>query len=326
LITRRRAQAGVAVCVLVAIIAALTIGAPGRLSNAWTEFKRGGTPGNGTERLTSAAGQNRYQYWSAAIDENATQPLIGTGSGTFEYWWTRNGTTTDTIRDTHSLYFQTLGELGIVGLIVLMAFLLVVLIGGGMAAVRARPPDRTVLAAALAGALGFFLTAAVDWMWQIPVVSVAMLLLASVLLVPELGDSTGDASLRIPLRLGFVVLSLVAIAVIAIPLASTSLLRQSEADARSGDLPAALSAARSAQNVQPGAASPRLQQALVLEIQGQLGEAAEAAQAATARESTNWRTWVVLSRIEAKRGNAAAAVRDYRRAKSLNPRSSLFTD
>ena len=115
-----------------------------------------------------------------------------------------------------------------------------------------------------------------------------------------------------------------AIVAIAIPLATTSLVRQSEADVRDGDLTAALSAARSAQNVQPGAAGPRLQQALVLEAQGDLPAAAEAARAATERETTNWRTWLVLSRIEAERGKAGAAVRDYRRARSLNPRSALF--
>ena len=71
------------------------------------------------------------------------------------------------------------------------------------------------------------------------------------------------APLKAPLRVAFAVLALAAIVAIAIPLASTSLVRQSEADARAGDLSGALAAARSAQNAQPGAATPRLQQALV---------------------------------------------------------------
>ena len=57
---------------------------------------------------------------------------------------------------------------------------------------------------------------------------------------------------------------------------------------------------------------------------GELGDAAAAARAATEREATNWRTWLVLSRIEAERGRAAAAVRAFRRARSLNPHFSLF--
>jgi cytochrome c-type biogenesis protein CcmH/NrfG len=62
----------------------------------------------------------------------------------------------------------------------------------------------------------------------------------------------------------------------------------------------------------------------VLEQGGELPAAAAAAEAATERESTNWRTWLVLSRIEAERGRAAASVRAYREARSLNPRSELF--
>ena len=163
-------------------------------------------------------------------------------------------------------------------------------------------------------------------MWQIPVLPVTLLLLGAVL-VSAGARSSGETErlpLAIPLRIGFAAIAIAAIAAIAIPLASASLLRQSEADARAGDLEAALEAARSAQNAQPAAASPRLQQALVLELQGSLASAAAAAGAATERESTNWRTWLVLSRIEAERGRAAAAVRAYRRARSLNPHFSLF--
>jgi tetratricopeptide (TPR) repeat protein len=258
------------------------------------------------------------------VDENASEPLTGTGSGTFEYWWTRNGDVPEIAHDTHSLYLQTLGELGIVGLLVLAAFLIAVLVGGAREVLRAGR-SRPELAAALAGCAAFCLTAISDWMWQIPVLAVAFLLLAAVLVSAEGDPEEGERpGLALPLRAGVVVAALVAIVVISIPLSSTSLLRQSEADARAGDLSGALDAARSAQNVQPYAASPRLQQALLLESQGDLAPAATAAVAATERESTNWRTWLVLSRIEAELGDASAAVRDYREARRLNPFSELF--
>ena len=114
-----------------------------------------------------------------------------------------------------------------------------------------------------------------------------------------------------------------AIIAIAIPLSSSTMIRQSQEDAQ-GDLPAALGDAETAVSVEPFAAEPRLQEALVHEELGELGPAAAAAQAATRRESTDWRTWLVLSRLEARRGNAAASVAAYRRARSLNPRSPLF--
>jgi len=323
-VSRQQTVLAAVVVGLVLLIAAMALDAPGRISNGWDEFKQEAGPGRGTERLGSVAGESRYQFWSAAVHENASKPLTGTGSGTFEYWWARNGDVAESVHDTHSLYLQTLGELGIVGLAVLAAFLAAVLIGGGRNVVclgRLRPE----LAAALAGCTAFCLTSISDWMWQIPVLAVAFLLLAAVLVSARSGSGDDERpGLSLPLRAAAALVALVAIAAIAVPLASTSLVRESEADARAGDLPAALSAARGAQNAQPDAASPRLQEALVLESQGNLAAAAAAARAATERESTNWRTWLVLSRIEAELGDASAAVRDYRQARMLNPFSELF--
>jgi O-antigen ligase len=323
-VPRRNAFIAVAAGVLVALIVAGAAGAPGRVSDGWAEFKEKGSPGKGTERLSSTAGQNRYQLWSAAVKENASEPLIGTGSGTFEYWWARNADVPEIVRDTHSLYLQTLGELGIVGLALLLGFLGVVFGGGCVVLLRAALLERSLLAAALAGCVAFCIAAAFDWMWQLPVLPIAMLLLGSVLLNGGRHTEDEQRGLSVGPRIAVAATALASIVAIAIPLASTSLVRSSEADARAGDLSGALEDARTAQNVQPGTASPRLQQALVLEAQGDLPAAAEAARAATEREPTNWRTWLVLSRIEAKSGQAAAAVRAYAKAKSLNPLSPLF--
>ncbi|HET9163825.1 MAG TPA: O-antigen ligase family protein [Solirubrobacterales bacterium] len=321
----RRTSATVASGAAAALAIMLIVaGAPGRVSNAWSDFKGDGSPGQGTARLNSVSGEGRYQYWRSAVEESRTRPLTGTGSGTFEFWWDRNGNRPGTIRDTHSLYMQTLGELGLVGLALLAGFLLSVVIGGGRATVRAVRSRRGQLAAAAAGCVAFCVTASFDWMWQIPVLPVATLLLAAVLVSAGPGAGRRRVSLAWPLRVPLAGVALVAIVAIAIPLASATALRQSEADARSGDLPAALGAARTAQRIQPGAASPRLQQALVLEEQGDLRAASLAARAATEREPTNWRTWMVRSRIEAERGLAGPAVRCYRKARSLNPRYSLF--
>jgi hypothetical protein len=322
-VSRNRSLAAVAICVLCLLVAAAALGAPGRVSDAWNEFKRSDVP-HGGGRLTSVGGEGRYDFWSVAVDENASKPLTGTGSGTFEFWWDRDGSG-GVVRDTHSLYMQTLGELGVVGILLLAAFLLLILLDGTRVALRASPERRPQLAAALAGCVAFCFTAIFDWMWQVPVLPAATLLLASVLVSATGRDASERATgLRLPLRAAVVVVALAAIVMTAIPLASTALVRQSEADARGGDLTGALEAAKSAQNVQSDAATPRLQQALVLEQQGNLAAAEEAARAATERESTDWRTWLVLSRVEAERGKAEAAVRAYREARSLNPHSELF--
>lgn len=313
-------------CAAVAIALLLVAGladAPGRASDGWSEFKDGGGPGEGTERLGSVAGESRYQFWGSAVDENATAPLNGTGSGTFQFWWAREGDGAETVHDAHSLYLQTLGELGIVGLALLLAFLAFVFFCGVRNALLSDAAERSRLAAMLAGLSVFAMTAAVDWMWQVPVVPVAALMLAAGL---TLGAAAQGEKPRLGLgwRLGAVAAGLAAIIAIAIPLASLSLVRQSEAEARAGDLPAALQDARSAQNVEPAAASPRLQQALVLELLGDFTAAEAAAREATDRESTNWRNWLVLSRIAAEAGHAKASVAAYEEARALNPHASVF--
>ena len=324
-VSRRGSLVAALTGALAVLIAVAALNAPGRISHAWSDFKQSGGPGTGTERLASVSGNGRYQYWVSAADENGAKPLTGTGSGTFEYWWARNSSVRSTVLDTHSLYMQTLGELGIAGLALLAAFLLATLLGGARATLRAAERARPQLAAAVAGCTAFFLTAVFDWMWQIPVLPVAMLLLASALVsTTARSRAAARPALRFPLRAALSVAAIAAVIAIAIPLSSSTLVRQSQSDARASNLPAALSAARSAQNAQPEAATPRLQQALLLEAQGDLAPAATAARAATQREPTNWRNWLVLSRIEGERGKASASLRAYRKAKSLNPHSPLF--
>jgi O-Antigen ligase len=320
--SRQGATAGAVLGVVALLVVALAVGAPGRVSDAWSEFKEGGGPGEGSERLTSAAGESRYQFWVSTLDQNATAPLIGTGSGTFQFWWAREGDTAETVRDAHSLYMQTLGELGIVGLLLLLGFFAWVFASGLRIALLSDAAERSRLAAALAGFSVFLMTAGVDWMWQVPVVPVAALLLACGLLVA--GGGTVKPRLAVPWRLSAAAAALLAIVAIAIPLASTSLVRQSQAAVRGSDLDAALEDAKDAQNVEPAAATPRLQQALVLELLGDFPAAEAAARAAIERESTNWRLWLVLSRIAAENGRVGASVDAYKEARALNPLGEIF--
>lgn len=326
-ISPRQAWVATGVAVLVAIVALLAVGAPGRVSDAWSDFKAPSSEAEtGTERLSSFAGESRYQFWSSAVREMKDEPLTGTGSGTFQLWWTRDGDTDEPVIDTHNLYLQTAGELGLVGLALLLAFAGLNLIGGAAAALRAAGERRSLLAAALAGTTVLWTTSLFDWMWKLPVIPIAVLLLVAVLFSSDPADDEADArrGFALPLRIGTVVLSLLALAAIAIPLTSTTFLRRSQDEARAGNVAAALDDARTAQNALPGAAGPWLQEGLLLESAGRLDGAAAATREATDKEPNEWRNWLVLSRIEAERGRSAGAIAAYRQARSLNPRNPLF--
>jgi tetratricopeptide (TPR) repeat protein len=191
---------------------------------------------------------------------------------------------------------------------------------------RAPPVSRPALAAAVAGSTVLWTTSLVDWGWKIPVLPIATLILLATVLAAGEREPEGGAPLVLPLRIGAAAVAVAALVAIAIPFASTALIRQSQDDAREGDTAAALADARSAQNVEPGAATPRLQQALLLESLGDFDTAAAAAAGAAEREPTNWRIWLVRSRIAAERGEPGESLRFYREAKSLNPLSPVFSD
>lgn len=305
----------------VALVVAIGLGVPGKASSAFHEFKASkGTP-NGVARFGSFSSNGRWPYWRATLKENASAPLNGTGSGGFEPWWARHGSG-GFVHDAHSLYLETLGELGIVGFVLMVGFLGWVLAMGGRAYRRAARSSRTQLAAALAGCAAFCLGAAYDWLWELAVIPIAFLLLASVLV--STGERRRAAALPIGARLAGVAVAVAAMVAIAIPLAAAGSIQQSQADARGGNLDAALGEARDARRVEPFAAGPRLQEALVLEAQARLVPAEAAAREATRLESEKWRAWLIRSRIEAERGRAVASVAAYRKARSLNPRSLLF--
>jgi Flp pilus assembly protein TadD len=117
-----------------------------------------------------------------------------------------------------------------------------------------------------------------------------------------------------------------ALIAIWLPLRGATALRQSQVDAVHGNLAAALRQAHDAADAQPYAASPVLQEALLLERQGKLGEAAAAASSATLKEGADWRTWTILARIEAERGRVAGALHAFRRAQTLDPLYILFRE
>lgn len=305
----------------IALVAAIALGASGKASSAFHEFKASkGTP-NGVARYGNFSSNGRWPYWRAALKENASAPLGGTGSGGFEPWWARHGSG-GFVHDAHSLYLETLGELGIVGFVLIVGFLGWVLAMGGRAYRRASRSSRTQLAAALAGYGAFCLGAAYDWLWELAVIPIAFLLLASVLV--SASERRRAAPLPIAARVAGAAVAVAAMVAIAIPLSAASSIQKSQAEVRRGNLEEALSEARDARRVEPFAAGPRLQEALVLEAQDRLAQAESPAREATRLEPGEWRAWLVLSRIEAERGQALASVASYRRARALNPRSVLF--
>jgi len=340
--TARRALALVAALIAIGVAA----GAPGKLAHAWHDFKQPGTAvvhanqNSVFSRLQAANGNSRYEFWQSALHAAETHPWRGIGPGTFQFWWAQHATAPGFIRNAHSLYFETLAETGIVG-IALLGGLFMWFAAAAVRQALAEPPALRLSVAGAGAALAVFLfSAAVEWVWQLAAVAATALILGAVLvagradaLEREHAPAREHAPTRVhtPARARpwaarslLAVAALVALAAVLVPLAGQLAIRESQAAAAAGRLPAALADSRAAERLQPYAASAHLQEALVLEQAGEWAPAAAAARVATRDSPTDWTTWLTLARIDARRGDTRDALIELRQARLHNPRSSLF--
>lgn len=161
--------------------------------------------GLGAGVARSGSTEPRASYYHVAWqDEVLRHPLLGTGAGTFGFYWARSGRVLAQggALDAHSLYLETLGELGPLGLVLVAAMLLAPLRG----VVRHRFAPYVPAAA---GAYAAFLVhAGLDWDWELPAVVVAALCCGAAVAAAELdpgeplGRTARGALLALSLVLG----------------------------------------------------------------------------------------------------------------------------
>lgn len=286
--------------------------------------------------LRSANGSGRWQLWGAALDEFGTRPAVGRGAGSYEAWWAQHGSLAAFVRDAHSLYLETMGELGVTGLFLLALFFAAAVVTGVRRLLRSASTERVAIAAIAASCAAFAVALTVDWMWELTAVGAVGILCLGVLVGPATlpgAPATAVHARTLPgksspralgLRGGFVLLSLAAIVCQAIPLLAQARIRESQNAARRGDGAAAARTALAARALQPWAASPYLQLALVREQAGDLGDARLEVRRAIERDPSDWRLWLTSARIDTKAGAVRQARQSLDRAKALNPRSPLF--
>jgi O-Antigen ligase len=128
-------------------------------------------------RLTSLKSR-RYDYWRIGVDTFAQHPLGGVGAAGFRVVWLQERPVQEGALDVHSLPLEMAAELGIVGLLGLA----LLLAGACLAARDALRRDRTLLAGAAAAATVWLLHATIDWDWQIPAVTLPVVVAVGALI------------------------------------------------------------------------------------------------------------------------------------------------
>jgi O-antigen ligase len=112
---------------------------------------------------------NRWRYWKVGFETFADDPVKGRGIHGFAADWMESREIDETVQDAHSLYVETLAELGLPGFLFLALFLG----GAGVALWRSGEPGWVAASAVWA------LHAGIDWDWEFPSLTLLFIALAA---------------------------------------------------------------------------------------------------------------------------------------------------
>ncbi|HEX8101981.1 MAG TPA: O-antigen ligase family protein, partial [Solirubrobacteraceae bacterium] len=213
---RRPVKGAALAAALVAVVAVpLALGAPGYAQRQWDRFttKEFIVEKDQRDRLLDPANNGRLSNWEVARDAFERKPWTGTGAGTYVHEWYEHRDIDLKLSDGHSLYLETLSDLGLVGFAALLVALGVI-VGTAVARRdvkrRSRGRDRSLDAVIGAAMLAWAVHAGIDWMWELPAVTAWVFALGGLALARRVapgGPPAPGRSVRVAIGLGCLVLA-----------------------------------------------------------------------------------------------------------------------
>ncbi len=331
-VLRRLAVAGVAVLVVGAVVtlSVSSRGFTGTFSHAWHAFtSTKSTSNTDPSRLLSADSQNRWVWWKEAGGAFSDRPVGGWGAGSFGVVHLLYRRNTLTVQQPHSVPLQFLAETGIIGaLLAITGFVLVATSAGGLPRRLPRGPERLLAAALFGGVIAYAVHSLYDWDWDIPAVTLPVLLFLGVLVGARRRSPAGSAAPRASataraLSLGALTLWLCAFALsAALPSWSASTAASALVKASSGSpatLRSAQSSAKLASDLDPlSDAGLRVEATIAVHL-GRLRRARDYLTQAVGREPTDTQAWQQLAEVYVLMGNARGARVAAQRLVALDP-------
>jgi hypothetical protein len=322
----QRALAAVGVAVAVIGLIALVGNPFHRISKEYDDFvnlKVNNAPTN--TRFLSGGGY-RYDYWRIAWKEFKHEPLRGVGAGSYDVDYFVDRRTNEDIRQPHSLPMQLLAELGIPGLLALLAFVGAVFAGLWRTSRRGVTSlGRRAAAVAAGGAFAAWLAhTSVDWLHLLPGVTGIALCAAAGLLAPWSRRSAGRA-----LATGRILaVVLTAVAVLAAAdltgrLAAAEHYRLQSRDALNNDPVHALRLANDSLALNGDSLPALYMKSAAYARLGRYTAARATLLQATRTEPHNAQPWALLGDLAVRRGAFRIAKIDYRKASQLDPKDSV---
>jgi hypothetical protein len=295
---------------LVCALVALALGA----GLAVARTGDGAVPAVGS-RFTGGVESGRYDFWRVAWGQFVRHPLQGAGADNFAQDYARERRGREEPLYPHSIVFRTLGQTGMVGVVLLTAFLAAAFAGIRSTDALRGPPA----VAALIAATAWLAQASLDWLWEMP--AVAAPAMASLGLVAGLGMAPREASRRAwrPGRaLAVTGLAGAAAASLALPaLAARQIERAVPRFA--ADPVAALHGLQRARELNRLSDRPDVIAGALTSQAGDLPAARRALRRALARDAGDWHTRAQLGVLELEAGRRGPALAQLADAQRLNP-------
>jgi hypothetical protein len=308
----RRARAAViavtvSTAVVVLVVASLGFGE--RFVHTFAEPTPPPEPVDVSRRVLDLNGNGRAQMWKVALEAADGHWVAGRGAGSFQRSWERSRRSNEVVHDAHGLYVQTITELGVVGLVALVAALCAPLVAG----LRSR---RSPLAGPLTGAYVVFVSHnAVDWDWRLTGLALTGLVIGGLLLL--LSRPLEVKPLAVRWRMTALGVSCLIAGAMAVAGVGNGALAHARAAAGRHDYAAAVGDAALARRFMPWSAEPI---DVLGEAEFRAGDIRAARQVfadAVRKDPNGWRGWLDLAAATQGRPRRAAVDR----ARALYPNS-----
>lgn len=306
-------------------------------TRGWNDFKQKQTPtaASASSHLLSGLSSSRYDIWRVALHEFAAHPFRGVGVDNYALDYLRLRRTRLEPMYPHSLELRLVAQTGIVGAILFAGFLVSACAAAAPAFRRRAGPSRRALGAACLAAFAYWVFhASVDWLWAFPGLTAfafACLGLASqasgrrprTAREPRSPEG-GRRPMLVGLRYALVIPSCAAAASLASPWAAA---RENQAALGVWRTEPELAFRRLdlARRLNPLSDQSDLTAGLIATRLGDRRRAEARFAAAVERNPAGWFARLELAALASERNDRVEALRQLRRARSLNPGEPLIS-
>lgn len=314
----RRSLGALAMLPVALVILAFVVADPiDRARDSYREFTNPVTSaGTGPARLRDFGSNSRWTWWGEAWQLWESNPVAGTGAGTFSLARRPLRTNTTVATEPHNLALQFLSETGLIGFLLAAGAGVAAAFGIVRALRRLEEPEAAAALALAVLALAYLAHAVIDYDWDFVAVSGPLLLVLGLLVAA--GRPAVEAVREPFFAAGAVVLSLAVLASLASPWLASRAVADSYVALERRDPDDAVDRARRARSLNPLAVEPIFAQAVAEEARGNDGDALDLYIRAVELQPENSRTWFELGRFELDAGLREWGIRHLLRSRELD--------